>query len=90
MRESLKNYADAGVQNIMALGGDIPDDPLARALGVDTPSTSSTWCARAGDFSVGVAAHPDGHPRSAQPGLGPTFPAEKLVSGRLRRHPVLL
>jgi methylenetetrahydrofolate reductase (NADPH) len=27
IRDVLKNYSDAGVQNVMALGGDIPDDP---------------------------------------------------------------
>jgi len=27
MREILGNYKDEGVENVMALGGDIPDDP---------------------------------------------------------------
>ncbi len=34
MRDLLKNYADAGVVNIMALGGDLPDDPSAAQLRV--------------------------------------------------------
>ena len=30
MREILGNYKSAGVENVMALGGDIPDDPALR------------------------------------------------------------
>jgi methylenetetrahydrofolate reductase (NADPH) len=64
MRDLLKNYADAGVVNVMALGGDLPDD--------DTESVSEFRYAlelvelarEVGEFCVGVGAHPQGHPRS--------------------------
>ena len=59
----LHNYAEAGVENIMALGGDIP-------VGEDA-SSDFTYAIdlvnevrHAGAFAVGVAAHPLGHPKS--------------------------
>jgi len=37
MRDILKNYLDAGVLNVMALGGDIPEDPNLVASESSTP-----------------------------------------------------
>ncbi len=64
LREILGEYARAGVENVMALGGDVTDDVV--------PSPSSPRYAlelvelarEVGTFSIGVAAHPLGHPRS--------------------------
>ena len=54
----------AGVENLMALGGDPPEDPAA-GPGELAYATELVRLARAiGGFSVGVAAHPAGHPRS--------------------------
>jgi methylenetetrahydrofolate reductase (NADPH) len=65
MRDILQNYVDGGVENIMALGGDIPDDPALQG-GEFTHARELVELAReVGDFSIGVAAHPLGHPRSA-------------------------
>jgi methylenetetrahydrofolate reductase (NADPH) len=61
----LEAYAAAGVDNILALGGDQPADgpPLdgdfTYALDLVDHIRSR------GSFSIGVAAHPEGHPRSA-------------------------
>jgi len=63
--ELLDEYAAAGVHNILALAGDPPAD------GSD-PGGEFTYAAELvalvrdhpGDFSVGVAAHPELHPRS--------------------------
>ena len=63
--EILAHYRDADVENIMALGGDAPNDPaevapsdyaFASELVVDVDLHEY--------FSIGVAAHPEGHPRS--------------------------
>jgi methylenetetrahydrofolate reductase (NADPH) len=61
----LERYRDAGVDNVLCLGGDPP-------IGLDLPRGELTHAselvalARAvGDFSLGVAAHPEGHPSSA-------------------------
>jgi methylenetetrahydrofolate reductase (NADPH) len=64
MRDILTEYAQAGVVNVMALGGDIPDDPDL-ALSEFRHAIDLVELAReVGDFSIGVAAHPNGHPRS--------------------------
>jgi len=62
----LREYRDAGITNILALAGDPPAD-----LPVDAPPDEFAYALdlvrlvrEVGDFSVGVAAHPEGHPRS--------------------------
>ncbi len=68
LAEILVAYRRAGVQNLMALGGDPPDDPGA-GPGELTHAVELVELARAiGGFSIGVAAHPLGHP--ASPDLG--------------------
>ncbi|MEI6709446.1 MAG: methylenetetrahydrofolate reductase [Actinomycetota bacterium] len=59
----LHNYAEAGVENIMALGGDVPsgsEDSSDFAYAIDLVSEIR----HAGTFAIGVAAHPLGHPKS--------------------------
>ena len=79
MRDILKNYSDAGVVNVMALGGDIPDDPSLIdsefAHAIDLVELARDL----GDFSIGVAAHPDGHPRSLDRTTDRHFLAQKLA-----------
>ncbi len=62
----LESYQAAGIENILALGGDQPQD------GDVAPPSEYRYAAElvddvraAGPFSVGVAAHPEVHPRSA-------------------------
>jgi methylenetetrahydrofolate reductase (NADPH) len=65
LTEILEEYRAIGVENLMALGGDPPTDPDA-PLGELTHAIELVELARAiGGFSIGVAAHPAGHPRSA-------------------------
>ena len=63
--EILDHYRDSNVENIMALGGDVPND-LADVRPSDyTYANELVDHVHAYDFfSVGVAAHPEGHPRS--------------------------
>jgi methylenetetrahydrofolate reductase (NADPH) len=64
LAEILVALRRAGVQNLMALGGDPPDDPLA-GPGELSHAVDLVELARAiGGFSIGVAAHPAGHPKS--------------------------
>jgi len=62
--EILDNYQRHGVENLMALGGDPPtEDGLP--VGDLTYAIDLVSLARErGNFSIGVAAHPLGHPRS--------------------------
>ena len=78
MRDLLKNYSDAGVQNIMALGGDIPSDPTAAHSEFEHAIDLIELIRDTGDFSVGVAAHPAGHPRSPDLATDRRHLAEKL------------
>jgi methylenetetrahydrofolate reductase (NADPH) len=64
MREILENYLAAGVVNVMALGGDTPDDPALAASDFTHAIELVELALEVGDFSIGVAAHPLGHPRS--------------------------
>src|SRR5690242_15983444 len=62
----LDAYRAAAIENILALGGDPPKDQVD-----SLPPSDYAYAAelvedvrRAGPFSIGVAAHPEGHPRS--------------------------
>jgi methylenetetrahydrofolate reductase (NADPH) len=61
----LDAYEAAGVENILALGGDPPTDPSdARPSDFRYASELVEQVRTRGAYSVGVAAHPHGHPRS--------------------------
>ena len=64
LAEILIDFRKAGVENVLALGGDPPTDADA-APGELNYAEELVDLARAiGGFSVGVAAHPEVHPRS--------------------------
>ena len=59
----LSDYRDAGVENLMLLGGD--PDPATGAVGELRYADELVALARtAGEFCIGVAAQPAGHPDS--------------------------
>ena len=62
--EIVTRYRDAGIENVLCLGGDPPAD-------LDLPPGELAYAVELvelvrdiGDFSVGVAAHPEPHPKS--------------------------
>jgi methylenetetrahydrofolate reductase (NADPH) len=62
--EIVTRYRDAGIENVLCLGGDPPAD-------LDLPPGELHYAVELvelvrnlGDFSVGVAAHPEPHPKS--------------------------
>jgi len=64
LADILVAYRKAGVENLMALGGDPPTHPDA-GPGELAHAVELVELARAiGGFSIGVAAHPAGHPSS--------------------------
>ncbi len=64
LAEILVDLRKAGVENLMALGGDPPTDPDSSA-GELVHAIELVHLAKAiGGFSIGVAAHPGGHPKS--------------------------
>jgi methylenetetrahydrofolate reductase (NADPH) len=79
MRTILRRYEDAGVQNVMALGGDVSDDPEHEASEFRHAVDLVEMARESGDFAIGVAAHPQGHPRSADRASDRRFLAQKLA-----------
>ncbi len=79
LAEILVDLRRAGVHNLMALGGDPPADP-ADGEGELAHAIELVELARAvGGFSIGVAAHPAGHPASADLDTDRDRLAEKLT-----------
>jgi methylenetetrahydrofolate reductase (NADPH) len=81
INDILDNYRLAGVENILALGGDAP-------LGANDAARPSDYTyaldlvadvKAAGEFSIGVAAHPEIHPRSPNRDADRRRLAEKLT-----------
>lgn len=78
LAEILVSYRKAGVENLMALGGDPPADP-SEGQGELTHAVELVELARAiGGFSIGVAAHPLGHPSSPNIASDRDYLAQKL------------
>ena len=75
----ITRYRDAGIENVLALAGDPPKD-------LDLPPTELHYAVdlvrlirEIGDFSVGVAAHPEPHPRSESVESDRRHTAEKVA-----------
>jgi methylenetetrahydrofolate reductase (NADH) len=60
----LNNYTDAGIENIMALAGDAPKDGSPVDGDFRYATDLVAFIKECGDFAIGVAAHPEGHPLS--------------------------
>jgi methylenetetrahydrofolate reductase (NADPH) len=79
LAEIVTRYRDAGIENILALGGDPPKD-LDLPPGELKHATELVELVRGiGDFSVGVAIHPEGHPSSTDRRDDRRRQAEKLA-----------
>ncbi|HEX2381623.1 MAG TPA: methylenetetrahydrofolate reductase [Acidimicrobiales bacterium] len=75
----LDEYADAGVENILALGGDPPADGSDPGGEYEYAfELVQTVRSHPAGFSIGVAAHPELHPRSSDRASDRRMLAEKL------------
>jgi methylenetetrahydrofolate reductase (NADPH) len=64
LAEILVELRKAGVENLMALGGDRPDGEEADSSDLALAVELVELARAIGGFSIGVAAHPAGHPRA--------------------------
>lgn len=68
LRHVIGHYAAVGIHNILALRGDPPGNPqgewMSHSEGFDYADQLVALVRSLGDFSIGVAAFPDIHPRS--------------------------
>mgnify|MGYP002145892468 CR=1 FL=1 len=61
----IDTYVSAGIENVLALAGDPPKDPSdARPSDYEYATDLIEHLNSIANLSVGVAAHPEGHPRS--------------------------
>jgi len=79
LTEILEQYQATGIENLMALGGDPPQEADAGPGELEHAIELVRLAREVGDFSVGVAAHPAGHPRSTSLAEDRAYLAEKLA-----------
>jgi methylenetetrahydrofolate reductase (NADPH) len=72
-------YVDAGIENVLALAGDAPKDPAdARPSDYVYALDLIEHLKEIANLSIGVAAHPEGHPRSPDLATDRRHLAEKM------------
>jgi methylenetetrahydrofolate reductase (NADPH) len=77
--ELLTHYREAGIENVLALAGDPPADGSDPGGDFTYATELIALIREVGDFSVGVAAFPEVHPRSPDREADRRYLAEKMA-----------
>lgn len=76
-----RSLSEEGIENILALRGDYPEN-LPRKTGEFSYALDLIeFLKTKGDFSIGAAAYPEGHPETTQPEKELDFLKEKVEAG---------
>lgn len=78
LAEIIGGYRDRGIENLLALGGDPPADGVEYPADFAYATELIEFAKGVGDFSIGVAAFPENHPRSPDTASDREFLAAKL------------
>jgi methylenetetrahydrofolate reductase (NADPH) len=78
LTDIIGGYRDAGIENLLALGGDPPEDGVEYPADFTYATELIELAREIGDFSIGVAAFPENHPRSPDTAADREFLAAKL------------
>jgi len=85
LKAVIDGYADDGIGHILAIRGDMPGGPtvpwLARPDGLANATELVELIRSRGDFCIGVAAFPDGHPARHDRALDARLLADKWAAG---------
>ena len=85
LREVIRDIEAAGIRNVLALRGDMPSGPDAEWKAHEDGLAHADELVRLlhaeGDFCVGVAAFPEGHPESADKATDVKHLANKVAAG---------
>ncbi|MGH3666123.1 MAG: methylenetetrahydrofolate reductase [NAD(P)H] [Egibacteraceae bacterium] len=85
VRATVRELAEAGIRNVLALRGDMPGGPSAafeaHPDGLHHAEDLVRVLHEQGDFCVGVAAFPEGHPEAPDRDSDAKFLAQKCAAG---------
>ena len=75
----IDDYRSDGIENILALRGDLPQTAESANQAFDTAAELVSFIREQADWDIGVAAHPEGHPMARSREADLTHQAAKLA-----------